>query len=62
MEKNWEKPRVVIIAKSTTEENVLESCKRQPDMDYDIVGPSGTACWSQTWPSPTQLCNPANNS
>ncbi|MCK5313454.1 MAG: hypothetical protein KAJ62_15165 [Desulfobacteraceae bacterium] len=48
MKKVWEKPVTTIIAKSTTEENVLATCKFFVDLPYEQTGPAAPGCHAGT--------------
>jgi len=41
MKNKWEKPVITIVVKSTTEENVLASCKHAPE-GTPYPGPNGS--------------------
>ena len=45
MKKEWNKPVMTIIAKSTTEEKVLVMCKGYDFVGLPMAGPSGETQW-----------------
>ncbi len=46
MKKEWEKPVMTVVAKSTPEENVLVTCKGWPEENRTFSGPGvAGGCW-----------------
>ena len=62
MKKEWEKPTVTIVTKSTTEENVLNGCKNNPNIPEGQAGPFGDHCATYWDFDPIQHCVGSTNS
>ncbi len=54
--KEWKKPIMTVVAKSTSEENVLDTCKGAPDQGWPYGGPQGVTFCMNDWTN-FETCN-----
>jgi hypothetical protein len=62
MKKQWKKPVMTIISKSTAEENVLDSCKGFSGGGLWSGGPGNSVCTAQIIDGSLQVCYTAASS